>query len=146
MRILKKKNLSLKETIDTRKKDFINRGTSLVTENTTLKTKVQNLEKSLNNFSRGEKSFNMLLGNQIFANNRKGLGFGKSQNNDNAKSKSVFARSEIIGNHVENRSHRNKNTKFIQVWVPKGLFIHNASTTNNHGPIKTNRSQKSFIV
>ena len=166
---LEKENLSLKETIDTRKKDFINRCTSLVTENTTLKTKVQNLEKSLNNFSRGEKSFNMLLGNQIFANNRKGLGFGKTQVDDNAKGKSVFARCEIIGHRVENCSHRNKNTKFIQVWVPKnstnkfhvywnknkrtkqvwvpkGFFIHNASATNNHGPIKTNRSQKSFIV
>ena len=116
---LEKENLSLKEIIDTRKKDFINRCTSLVTENTTLKTKVQNLEKSLNNFSRGEKSFNMLLGNQIFANNRKGLGIGKTQADDNAKGKSVFARCEIIGHRVENCSYRNKSTKFIQVWAPK---------------------------
>ena len=109
----------------------------------------------------------MLLGNQIFANNRNGLGFGKTQVEDNAISKSVFDRCEIIGHRVENCSHRNKNTKFIQVWapknstnkfhvywnknertkqvwVPKGLFIHNASATNNHGP--RNRSQKSFIV
>ena len=94
---LEKENLSLKEIIDTRKKDFINRCISLVTENTTLNTKVQNLEKSLNNFSRGEKSFNMLLGNQIFANNGKGLGFGKTQVDDNAKGRSTFARCEIIG-------------------------------------------------
>ena len=166
---LENENLNLKETIDTRRKDFINRCTSLVTENSTLKTKVQNLEKSLNNFSRGEKSFNMLLGNQIFANNGKGLGFGKTQVDNNAKYKNVFDRCEIFRCRAENYSHRNKNTKFIQVWVPKnstnkfhvywnknkrtkqvwipkGLFIHNASTTKNHGPIKTNRSQKSFIV
>jgi len=93
-----------------------------VTENTTLKTKVQNLEKTLSNFSRGEKSFNMLLGNQLFANNRKGLGFGKTQVDDNAKGKSIFARCVkcgIIGHSAENCSHRNKNTKFMQVWVPK---------------------------
>ena len=166
---LEKENLSLKETIDTRKKDFINRCTSLVTENTTLKTKVQNLEKSLNNFSRGEKSFNMLLGNQIFANNRKGLGFGKTQVEDNAKGKSVFDRCEIIGHRVENCSHRNKNTKFIQVWVPKnstnkfhvywnknertkqvwvpkGLFIHNASVTNIIGPKSFSRSSSSLFM
>ena len=110
----------------------------------------------------------MLLGNQIFANKRKGLGFGKTQVDDHAKGKSVFARCEITGHRVENCSHRNKNTKFIQVWVPKnstnkfhvywnknkrtkqvwvpkGLFIHNVTATNNHGP-KKNRSQKSFIV
>jgi len=77
-KILDSELLKLREIIDTRKKDFINRCISLVTENTTQKTKVQNLEKTLSNFSRGEKSFNMLLGNQLFANNRKGLGFGKT--------------------------------------------------------------------
>ena len=57
----------------------------------------------------------MLLGNQLFANNRKGLGFGKTQVDDSAKGKSVFIGCEINGHH----SHRNKNTKLIQVWVPK---------------------------
>ena len=137
----------------------------------------------------------MLLGNQIFANNRKGLGFGKSQDDDKGKS---AARSEIIGNHVENHSHRNtkfnqvnsmctfcrefgrnrnncwnrpkhvktipiwvpkgtniKSLKVKQIWVPKGTCINSFespktyfsySATNNNGPIKTNRSHKSFIV
>ena len=111
----------------------------------------------------------MLLGNQIFANNRKGLGFGKTQVGDNAKSKSVIARCEIIGHRVENCSHRNKNTKFIQVWVPKnstnkfhvyrnknertkqvwvpkGLFVHNASVTNIIGPKSFSRSSSSLFM
>ena len=121
----------------------------------------------------------MLLGNQLFANNRKGLGFGKTQVDDNAKYKNVFGRCEIFRHRAENCSHRNKNTKFIQVWVPmnstnkfhvywnknertkqvwvpKGTYINsfgstqtyssNYSATNNHRPIKTNRSQKSFLV
>ena len=93
----------------------------------------------------------------------------KPQDDDNAKGKSIFARSEIIGHHVENYSHRNKNTKFIQVWVPKnstnkfhvyrnknkrtkqvwvpkGLFVHNASVTNIIGPKSFSRSSSSLFM
>jgi len=171
-KILDSELSKLREIIDTRKKDFINRCTSLVTENTTLKIKVQNLEKTLRNFSRGEKSFNMLLENQLFANNKKGLGFGKTQVDDNAKGKSVFSRCVkcgIIGHSAENCSHRNKNTKFMQVWVPKnstnkfhvywnknkktkqvwvpkGMFIHNASVTNVTGPKSFSKSSLSLSL
>jgi len=66
----------------------------------------------------------MLLGNQLFSNNRKGLGFGKTQVDDSAKGKSVFSRCVkcgIIGHSAENCRHRNKNAKFIQGWVPKNF-------------------------
>ena len=68
----------LKESDDTKRKNFINKCTSLVIENAALKTKIKNLEIALSKFSKGEKSFRMLLGNQLYANNRKGLGFGKN--------------------------------------------------------------------
>lgn len=49
-----------------------------------------------------------------------------------------------------------KSLKVKQIWVPKGTIINSFgspqnyfsiySATNKHGPIKTNRSKKSFIV
>jgi len=74
-----------------------------------------------------------------------------------------------IGHSAENCSHRNKNTKFMQVWVPKnstnkfhvywnknkrtkqvwvpkGVFIHNASVTNVIGPKSFSRSSLSLSL
>lgn len=122
---LKKEHLVLKENDDTKRKNFINKCTSLLNENAALKTKTKNLEIALSKFSKGEKSFRMLLGNQLYANNKKGLGFRKTHinMNNNAKGGSVFPKCikcEKIGHSYEKCQNRNNNKKFIQTWVPKG--------------------------
>ena len=50
---------------DIKRENFINKCILLVNENTSLKSKVQHLELTLSNFSKVQKSFNMLLGNQL---------------------------------------------------------------------------------
>jgi len=49
----------------------------------------------------GEKSFKMLLGNQLFTNNRKGLGFGKASvykqtTSYTVRGRSVFPKCVIV--------------------------------------------------
>ena len=118
-----------------------------MSENDLLKSKVKELELVVNKFSIGEKSFNTLLGNQLFANNRKGLGFDKAPiskqtTNHDVKARRVIPKCVKCGDigHDENncwnkRNHKtvkqfrkpnNTKTNFLKykkVWVPKGTMI-----------------------
>jgi len=48
-----------------------------MSENVLLKPKINELQLIIQKNSTDKKSLNMLLGNQLYANNRKGLGFDK---------------------------------------------------------------------
>ena len=73
----------------------------------------------------------MLLDNQLYANNRKGLGFGKTklkriEINDTAKGRSLFPKCLGYGRirHSYDKCwYRNKNKNFKQIWVPKGTIV-----------------------
>ena len=115
----------------------------------------------------------MLLGKQTVNTIRQELGYTQSErvrseiNNVNSKC-TICGK---IGHNQNNCWYRPKyektipiwvpkgtNIKYLkvkQIWVPKGTYINSFgspqtyfsySATNNHGPIKTNRSHKSFIV
>jgi len=74
---LENENLALKRIESEKRKNSISRCSKLLNENNLLQSKVNELELIIQKFSTGEKSFNMLLGNQLFANNRKELGFDR---------------------------------------------------------------------
>jgi len=74
---LEHENLVLKRSDCTKRENAISRCYKLVSENFLLKSKVSEIELIIIKISTGEKSFNMLLGNQLFANNRRGQGFDK---------------------------------------------------------------------
>jgi len=114
-------------------------------ENNLLQSKVNKLELIIQKFSTGEKSFNMLLGNQLFANNRKGLGFDRE--NSHTTNQFVRPRRFIpkcvncgeIGHSDINCLHKSRHrtvnqfrkpnnsilssVKYRRVWVPKGTFV-----------------------
>ena len=125
-------------------------------------------------FSKGENSLNMLLGKQTVNTVRQGLGYIQSEH-VRSEINQVNSKCTIcgkIGHNQNNCWYRPKHAKTIlilvckganvkslkvkQIWVPKGTYINSFgspqnyfskfSATNNHGPIKTNRSHKSFIV
>ena len=170
---LEKENLTLKVEDDTKRRNYIKRCTSLVNENTILKTRVQDLEVTLNKFSIGQTSFKMLLGNQLVGNNRKGLGFGKIQEitgSDNAKGKSIFpkcVKCGVIGHshenckfsskiqkfkkvwvpkHLAHNYHKDWNTKKNQIWIPKESYDYHSSTTDKIRPRSFSRSSPSLFV
>jgi len=70
-------NLVLKIIESEKRKNAISHYSKLLNENNLLKSKVNELELIIQKISTREKSFNMLLGNQLFANNRKGLRFDR---------------------------------------------------------------------
>ena len=137
----------LKSNDSKKRENEISCCSKLLSENDLLKSKVKELELVVNKFSTGEKSFNMLLGNQLFANNRKGLGFdkvsiSKQTTNHGVKARSVIPKCIKCGNigHDENncwneRNHktvkqfRNPNsskTNFLKckkIWVQKGTIV-----------------------
>ena len=143
-------------------------------ENESLKTQVQQLSTNLDKFSKSEKSLNMLLGKQTSNTVTQGLGYNQSKNvrNEINEENSMCTICRKFGHNQNSCWYRPKHVKTIpiwvpkgtntkslkvkQIWVPKGTYINSfgspqnyfskCSATNNHGPIKTNRSQKSFTV
>ena len=129
---------------------------------------------TLDKFSKSEKSLNLLLGKQTINTARQGLGYNQSENveSDINQENSMCTICRKYGHNHNSFWFRPKHVKTIpiwipkgtnikslkvkQIWVPKGTYINSFgspqnyfskySATNNHGPIKTNRSQKSFIV
>jgi len=112
-----------------------------------LKSKVNVLELIIRKFSTGEKSFNILLGNQLFVNNRKGLGFGRETipmqtTNHFVRQKRFIPKCTNYGEigHSDDKClYRNSHKTFKQfrkpnnpitisvkykmIWVPKGTII-----------------------
>ena len=103
----------------------------LINENKLLKSKVNKLELITRNFFPREKSFNVLLENQLFVNKRKGLGFAKvskyeQTTNNTVKGKSVIPKCVKCGNigHGKNNCrniYKHKTVK--QIWIPKSTNI-----------------------
>ena len=146
----------------------------MLNENESLETQVQQLSTTLDKFSKSEKSLNMLLGKQTGNTIRQGLGYSQSENveSDINQENSICTICSKYGHDHNNCWYRPKHVKTITIWVPKGTNINTLkvkqiwvpkgtiinsfgslqncfskySATNNHGPIKTNRSHKSFIV
>lgn len=94
---LENENMILKSNDSKRRENAISRCSKLLSENDLLISNVQELELVIDKFSTGEKSFNMLLGNQHFTKNRKRLGFdkvtiSKQSNNNGVRTRSVTTR------------------------------------------------------
>ena len=116
----------------------------------------------------------MLLGKKTFNTVRQGLGYNNSKFVENKinQENSMCTICKKFGHDHNNCWYRPKHLKTIpiwvpkgtnikslkvkQIWVPKGTIINSFGSpqnyrskyfaTNNHGPIKTNSSHKSFIV
>ena len=165
--------LILKENENTRRENSIKKCTQLLNENESLKTQVQQLSTTLDKFSKSEISLNMLLGEQSVNTVRQGLGYkSKNVRNKINQVNSMCTSCRKFGHDQNNCWYRPKHVKTISIWVPKGTNIKSLKVkqiwmpkgtyinsfgspqnyfskyyaTNNHGPIKTNRSHKSFIV
>ena len=69
----------MKESENTRRENSIKRCTQLLNENESLKTQVQQLSTTLEKFSKGERSLNMLLGKHTVNTVRQGLGYTQSE-------------------------------------------------------------------
>ena len=116
-----------------KRKIAINRCSNLMKENSDLKFKIQRLKSALTKFSKGEKSLNMLLKNQFFVQNKKGLGFEsdqvEKQNFNDFKNPLIgFENDQIeflkFNNFKGFLNHKQidnsfKNNSFKSVWIPK---------------------------
>lgn len=136
IKALENENLVLKQTDAEKRKIAINRCSNLMKENSDLKFKIQRLESTLTKFSKGEKLLNMLLKNQFFVQNKKGLGFGfdqveKQNSNDFKSPLNGFEKDRfgILNSNNFKRFFRNENSfrnnSIKRFWVPKGTLIDN---------------------
>ena len=115
IKLLENENLVLKQS-NAEQKIAINNCSNLLKENSDLKSKIQRLESTLDKFSNGEKSLNMLLQNQVYSGNKSGLGFGKNDGCRNQNS----CEFKNPSNHFRNVCFENFNSENF-----KGFVNHN---------------------
>ena len=112
IRELQNESMRLKMNSFEKKDNTISYCSKLINENKLLKSKVNKLELIARKFFTREKSFNMLLENQLFENKRNAFGLAK-----------VSKYEQTTNNIVKGNSVIPKQVKTITIWVPKGTNI-----------------------